>query len=318
MENKKSIMVFSALQILIFHLWIYIGTSDIEQFIKQTAYVGVDIFFLLSAYSLAKYNKPVKYFKFVWSRFKSVYLKFIIFAIVAFFYSSWSITRLINVVISKELFVKGGGSFLWFLPTIMIFYLIYPLFKKCDNKNRIVTIISTIILWLVGSYFLTNSDNLKVLMIAWNRLPVFFIGYYLYFIEPIKTKKWLKLLVGISLTIIGSWLVYKYAFRIRLQVPFRDMFYLTLIPVAIGLTLLVSFIPECKLTKIIGSCTLEMYAIQMIFGYKFENQLFQYNKNMLIINLITIVYVIILSVLIHYSLSYLIKCCKYLYTKMSK
>ena len=108
MENKKSIMVFSALQILIFHLWIYIGTSDIEQFIKQTAYVGVDIFFLLSAYSLAKYNKPVKYFKFVWSRFKLVYLKFILFAIVAFFYSSWSITRLINVLISKELFVKGG------------------------------------------------------------------------------------------------------------------------------------------------------------------------------------------------------------------
>ena len=48
MKNKKSIMAFAALQILIFHLWINLSSSEIENFIKQISYIGVDIFFFLS------------------------------------------------------------------------------------------------------------------------------------------------------------------------------------------------------------------------------------------------------------------------------
>ena len=54
MKNKKLIMFFAALMILIFHLWIYINpiTNNlfkIEVFIRTICYIGVDIFFFVSA-----------------------------------------------------------------------------------------------------------------------------------------------------------------------------------------------------------------------------------------------------------------------------
>ena len=53
MKNKKLIMFFAALMILIFHLWIYINpiTNNlfkIEVFIRTICYIGVDIFFFVS------------------------------------------------------------------------------------------------------------------------------------------------------------------------------------------------------------------------------------------------------------------------------
>ena len=63
MKNKKLIMFFATLMILIFHLWIYINpiTNNlfkIEVFIRTICYIGVDIFFFVSAFSIS--NKEIK------------------------------------------------------------------------------------------------------------------------------------------------------------------------------------------------------------------------------------------------------------------
>lgn len=80
-------MLFSAIQILIFHLWVFVWQNNvIESFIKQTAYIGVDTFFFISAYSLGK--KEGKYdLRFLYNRFVNIYIKFIVFALVACIYA---------------------------------------------------------------------------------------------------------------------------------------------------------------------------------------------------------------------------------------
>ena len=128
MKNKKVIMSFSALMIIIFHLWINITKPNtniylIETYLRYIGYIGVDIFFFLSAYSLAK-NEIDNY------------LNFIIFGVIAFFFNKWSFLKLLKIIFGIEFLTKGGGSFLWFIPAIMIIYVFLPLYKKLDNKYK--------------------------------------------------------------------------------------------------------------------------------------------------------------------------------------
>ena len=308
MQNKKSNMTFSALQILIFHLWVYVlNNNEIEIFLKQTSYIGVDIFFLISAYSLASRNVD-HYGKFLLFRFKAVYVKYIIFAVVATIYSSWNIEKLVDIITCKELFSRGGGAYLWFLPAIMLFYIIFPLFQRCEKKYKIVTPLVTAILWILFAKII--SIELKQLAIIWNRIPIFIIGYYFYKLNnktSILNKTKQRLVIGFILIVVGAVLIYNFAFRIKLQVPFRDSFYLMVIPASIGLVMLVDCIPEISIIKIVGSSTLEIYAIQMTFGYDIANKLIKLINNKVLYNIVTILVIITISVITHYCYEYLIK-----------
>ena len=308
MQNKKSIMTFSALQILIFHLWVYVlNNNEIEIFLKQTSYIGVDIFFLISAYSLASRNVD-HYGKFLLFRFKAVYVKYIIFAVVATIYSSWNIEKLVDIITCKELFSRGGGAYLWFLPAIMLFYIIFPLFQRCEKKYKIITPLVTAILWILFAKII--SIELKQLAIIWNRIPIFIIGYYFYKLNnktSILNKTKQRLVIGFILIVVGAVLIYNFAFKIKLQEPFKDSFYLVVIPACIGLVMLVDFIPEINIIKIVGSSTLEIYAIQMTFGYDIANKLIKLINNKVLYNIVTILVIITISVITHYCYEYLIK-----------
>ena len=297
-------MAFSALQILIFHLWVFVmHNNQIEIFIKQISYIGVDIFFFLSAYSLA--NRHIKSYKsFILNRFYSVYLKFILFSLVAFVYFNWSFSYLVSILTGVNLFMKGGGAFLWFLPAIMLFYVVFPLFQKCDSKNRLITFISVLFIWLIVSFIISNLKYLSQICIFWNRIPIFLLGYYISkfrYKYMIYLSNSIKLITGFILVVIGVLVTYRFAFGVKLQYPFTDMFYIVVIPLVLGLIILLSLIPVNKILKLIGSVTLEMYAIQMIFGYDIVNKLIKLIDSKLVINLLSIVSIIIISIVINCS-----------------
>lgn len=315
MKNKKTLMAFSAILILIFHLWIYVfGGNGAEAFIKQTAFIGVDIFFFLSAYSLAG-REIEDYGAFLSSRFKAVYLKFFIFAVVALIYKKWELSYFFQVVTGVDLIKKGGGAFLWFLPAIMIFYIVFPVFNKWDKRNRWVTLVVVSVIWIVVALSATKQKELYPMFIYWNRIPIFLLGYYaavlpLYCEDEIyksnKASLGLKASIGFLLTVIGYVLVYMFAYKARLQVPIRDMFYITVIPVCVGLILLVGLIPEVAPIKLIGSATLEMYAIQMIFGYDVGSKLLKITGSRGFSNCGTLVFVIVVSVVCNLIYSYIV------------
>ena len=175
MKNKKVIMSFSALMIIIFHLWINITKPNtniylIETYLRYIGYIGVDIFFFVSAYSLAK-NEIDNYSNFIIKRFRKIYLKFIIFGVIAFFFNKWSFLKLLKIIFGIEFLTKGGGSFLWFIPAIMIIYILLPLYKKLDNKYKIITPIITIITYLILVIILSINKK-TTLFIFINRIPI--------------------------------------------------------------------------------------------------------------------------------------------------
>ena len=57
MKCKKSIMGLAALLIMIFHFYIPFSGLKAELVIYRAAYIGVDIFFFVSAYSLAQRDR---------------------------------------------------------------------------------------------------------------------------------------------------------------------------------------------------------------------------------------------------------------------
>lgn len=307
MKNKKTIMAFSGMQILIFHLWIYMfGHNEMERFIKLTAGMGVDIFFFLSAYSLAG-RKIENYLGFVAARFKAVYAKFIAFAIVACIYVGWKVRFLLEVVTTVNLFKRGGGAFLWFLPAIMILYILFPWFKRCDEKNRWITLSCVFVGWFVIGVLVTVFTNYKHMFILWNRLPVFLLGYYMAKCDAftkLLERRNVRALVGVVLTVVGLILISMFAYKAKLNVPIQDLFYVVYIPASVGLILLVGLIPDIKPIKWIGSSTLEMYAIQMIFGYTFTNRVLRLTGNIGLTNLVMVVFVVLSAVVVHYAVEF--------------
>lgn len=301
MKNKKVIMSFSALMIIIFHLWINITKPNtniylIETYLRYIGYIGVDIFFFVSAYSLAN-NKIDNYSNFIIKRFKKIYLKFIIFGVIAFFFNKWSFLKLLKIIFGIEFLTKGGGSFLWFIPAIMIIYILLPLYKKLDNKYKIITPIITIITYLI--LVITLSINKKTtLLIFINRIPIILLGYYfskLKIFEKLQKNNLLYYCVALCLTIFGLFFNYYLYLNHFYLSYFQDIFYVLSIPLIIGVILLLDKIKVNKLFNYLGSITLEVYAIQMIFGYYLTGKLVKIISNSFLTNIISIVIVILIA-----------------------
>ena len=295
--NKKFLQVIAAFQILFFHLWAPITSTQIEQFVLKTAYVGVDMFFFLSAYSLA--GREIDYVPFLKDRVLKLYAKFAFFVLImALFSKSFGVIRAVKSLMFIEFFQKGGGAFLWFIPAILIFYAVYPLFLRWNSRFKVIWVL---LIWLTGSVFAEHVLSYTAVFIFTNRIPVILAGYLF---KTYCTKNNNLRRSFIVLIPLGALLLYMYGFKVRLNFPIKDMFYVLAIPTVLGLVTLSSYVKKYAVTESLGSITLELYAVQMIFGQRiliFAYNIF--NKNALLTN----IFVTGVMLLLTYIISYVIK-----------
>ena len=324
-KNRQAVKAVAALLILFFHLWVspFQGNTQlsialtIEDFIRQTAYIGVDMFFLISAYSIAKYSID-DYKAFVLKRSGTVYIKFVLFAITAFIYKKWKLNKLLLTICGADLFIKGGGSFLWFLPVIILVYIFLPLYKRADEKNRPLALGLVLACWLIIGILVGQITDYNAFYIAWNRIPVILAGFYWGlltlskkpFVDDEMWKQRQNRRASVAcftiLLLTGILLLYGYGYKPRLQYPMPDMFYVLAVPAAMGLTYLSSLIKSGKIIKYISRATLEMYGVQMVFGYNICNRLVNIISGKsrptliqaVIINLLSALAVTVISVII--------------------
>ena len=295
--NKKFLQVIAAFQILFFHLWAPLTSTQIEQFILKTAYVGVDMFFFLSAYSLA--GREIDYVPFLKDRVLKLYAKFAFFVLImALFSKSFGVIRAVKSLTFIEFFQKGGGAFLWFIPAILIFYAVYPLFLKWNSRFKVIWVL---LIWLTGSVFAEHVLSYTAVFIFTNRIPVILAGYLF---KTYCTKNNNLRRSFIVLIPLGVLLLYMYGFKVRLNFPIKDMFYVLAIPSVLGLVTLSSYVKKYAVTESLGSVTLELYAVQMIFGQRILIWAYNvFNKNALLTN----IFVTGVMLLLAYIISYVIK-----------
>ena len=295
--NKKFLQVIAAFQILFFHLWAPLTSTQIEQFVLKTAYVGVDMFFFLSAYSLA--GREIDYVPFLKDRVLKLYAKFAFFTLImALFSKSFGVIRAVKSLTFIEFFQKGGGAFLWFIPAILILYIIYPLFLKWNSRFKVIWVL---LIWLTGSVFAEHVLSYTAVFIFTNRIPVILAGYLF---KTYCTKNNNLRRSFIVLIPLGVLLLHMYGFKVRLNFPIKDMFYVLAIPSVIGLVMLSSYVKKYAVTESLGSITLELYAVQMIFGQQILIWAYNvFNKNALLTN----IFVTGVMLLLAYIISHVIK-----------
>ena len=310
--NKKFLQVIAAFQILLFHLWAAITSTQIEQFVLKTAYVGVDMFFFLSAYSLA--GREIDYVPFLKDRVLKLYAKFAFFVLImALFSKSFGVIRAVKSLTFIEFFQKGGGAFLWFIPAILIFYAVYPLFLKWNSRFKVIWVL---LIWLTGSVFAEHVLSYTAVFIFTNRIPVILAGYLFktyctgnrdaIMPDNNKMNRTIQILrrSWVVLIPLGVLLLHMYGFNVRLNFPIKDMFYVLAIPTVLGLVTLSSYVKKYAVTESLGSITLELYAVQMIFGQRILIWAYNvFNKNALLTN----IFVTGVMLLLAYIISYVIK-----------
>ena len=318
--NKKFLQVIAAFQILFFHLWAPLTSTQIEQFILKTAYVGVDMFFFLSAYSLA--GREIDYVPFLKDRVLKLYAKFAFFTLImALFSKSFGVIRAVKSLTFIEFFQKGGGAFLWFIPAILILYIIYPLFLKWNSRFKVIWVL---LIWLTGSVFAEHVLSYTAVFIFTNRIPVILAGYLFktyctgnrdaIMHDNNKMNRTIQILrrSWVVLIPLGVLLLHMYGFKVRLNFPIKDMFYVLAIPTVLGLVMLSSYVKKYAVTESLGSITLELYAVQMIFGQRILIWAYDmFNKNALMTN----AFVTAVMIAAAYIVSYVMKMPKRLIIK---
>ena len=295
--NKKFLQVIAAFQILFFHLWAPITSTQIEQFVLKTAYVGVDMFFFLSAYSLA--GREIDYVPFLKDRVLKLYAKFAFFVLImALFSKSFGVIRVVKSLTLIEFFQKGGGAFLWFIPAILILYIIYPLFLKWNSRFKVIWVL---LIWLIAGVFSEHVLSYTTVFIFTNRIPVILAGYLFktYCTHNNNLRRSFIVLIP-----LGVLLLHMYGFKVRLNFPIKDMFYVLAIPTVLGLVTLSSYVKKYAVTESLGSITLELYAVQMIFGQRILMWAYNvFNKNALLTN----IFVTGVMLLLAYIISHVFK-----------
>lgn len=288
--NKSFLKCLAAIMVLMFHIWANITNTIVESFIIRSLFVGVDIFFFLSAYSLA--DKEIKLSSFLKNRFLTIYLEFVVFAIISFFYKGWKIQKLINVLLGIDLIKNGGGSFLWFIPAIMIFYVLYPLFIKWNNdKKEIIVLVGYAVIAVLISVCTKNKN----LFIVINRIPIIIIAYYL------KTRK-IKFnkLQSALMMVVGVILLYFFYFKKRVDVPIVQLYYVLAIPLVLGIIYFFDDVKSNKVIDLIGNASLEIYGLSMIFGFNIASDLLKMMKMPILTNILSITIVVLISIVFKY------------------
>ena len=306
MQNKKSIMFIASLLILIYHLWINVSTSIIEMYLRYICIIGVDLFFFISAYNIG--NRDIKYKDFIINRIVNIYVKFIIFVIIMAMIKGWEIKKIITIILGIDLFTNGGGSFLWFIPGVMIIYLLLPLYKIVDNKYSKIVPIIAIVSYLSLAIGISYNFYYDEIFILLNRFPIILIGYYIgkyNIINKLNNNKIIYWLLSVILIIVGIIISY-YCFNNKIYIDwYYDVIYLFLIPLVLGLVLLFDKIKVNNILNKLGSITLELYALQFIIGFSLANYMFMKIGNRLVTNVLVIIILIFISLLIKYIFDFI-------------
>lgn len=280
MKSKKYAMAVAALQIMVFHLWIPVlpyssAAGQVERFLIAATFMGVDIFFFVSAYSLTM--RPVEnYAEFIKNRAFKLLPLFIIAYI--------------------------AGHFLWFIPSLMVMYIVFPPLAKVCRKRPKLSFPIVILSWAVLTWFiLTFIDKEQRLGIFLFRIPSIILGAYAAEFDGKLSAK-TKIISGVILTAIGVMAIIEFGYMDKLSVPFRDVFYLSGIPMMIGILLLADFAAEhthIKALEYFGSISLELYFTQVVLGTVLVNLFFGLTDSRIVTNLITFAITIFVSSLIN-------------------
>ena len=221
LKYRKTIMGVAALLIYVGHLWEFVlgkyyVISFIEYFIKLTGFVGVDFFLFLSGIGLFYSIQKRKLMTFYVRRIKRTYVPFLITAFVMSVVNQWTLEIFLKNITGYHFWFEDIYSLLWFVPAIMFFYLVFPIYYKCFDKakNKYFFTIFIIVVWLLLSMCL-NGIMREDLYGFTNRIPIFVVGILFGWLIQNDKIRFTRLtwVLCICMWMLGIYLAFKTTFQ---------------------------------------------------------------------------------------------------------
>jgi surface polysaccharide O-acyltransferase-like enzyme len=181
-------------------------------FLNQTGRFAVPLFFMISGYVLElNFNLHEGYFSYLKKRISRIFIPFIFWSGIYYFFVYTNHTE--NYF---QALVGGDASYqLYFIPALLIFYLVFPLihdfYKYIGSKWITICFISIELAFLYQDYYLQPIKIFYPIKVALFNYFVFYFGVVLANNKDkiiIFTKKWKYMLFLISL-FLGIYVYYE-------------------------------------------------------------------------------------------------------------
>lgn len=203
---RTALMGAAALWVYYFHVLpvgLLEGTflQETEWFFHRIGFCGVDMFFLLSAYGLyhrfsaGPVKSPGAYVRYLARRFLRIYPAIVPVALLIALTDNLPLRSLLPRLTFYESFAVNLYRFLWFVPCILVLYLLAPFYDKLFRRrlagtdaNGMAGIRVTAIAVLIALFlaFVGRSVVRPDLYALITRIPVFLIGYCLGYLSGIR------------------------------------------------------------------------------------------------------------------------------------
>lgn len=265
-KYRTHIMGAAMMWIMWFHS-AYAGKSDVFHFIHNIGFFGVDMFLLVSGlglyFSMRKSKSIGEFYK---KRAVRILPAYLIVSV------GWYLFYKTNVVFGDKLLSVLGinyfrGSiygrpeyFDWFLPTLMVLYLLTPLydmlFQKAGVKWKFTLLSMTVSPLLCIIFYHLGRQVLYGSLV---RIPVFLVGYWIgWFLYEKKEEQKGSWMVHLSLLFAGVVLAYYIQTYVTNSTVFWGLNCYPALPVAPALCAILGlvFLYAEKYLKIVGKVLL--------------------------------------------------------------
>lgn len=137
----------------------YSGDGAIYNLIKiivlQIANLAVPCFFIMSGYLLM--YKEQKYLTILKKRFKSLFIPYIIWNLIAVFYIYLTQDTIPNSF--SEIFISPANFPLWFLRDLILLTILFPLIRLIIEKLKYISLIIFIVLYITNLWNIPHYEN---------------------------------------------------------------------------------------------------------------------------------------------------------------
>lgn len=275
LNNRTYLMGIACILILIFHSNLPVINANI---IKRHLYIGVDIFLFLSgigiAQTLSKTKTKKEFYKSRLMKILPISLPLIvIFSLLMYQYvDDFTVKEFYHqTTLTNFILLKGNYNvYLWYIPTILIYYFISPYIYNFYTKkeNKLKSFITLMMICSLLIMFTLPRGTFEKYSYFTNRLPIYIIGliYGIRIKNNEKCSPWELVFMFFS-SIVSLGIIY--IFNTEYETINTLVKIISFIPITISISILISnYIEYLKLKnkdkyigflKVIGTYTLAIY-----------------------------------------------------------
>lgn len=262
-KYRTQLMGFAMLWIMWFHSPFY-GKGEVWHFIHNIGFYGVDMFLMVSGlglyFSMRKSKSIGEFYK---KRAVRILPAYLLVAVCWYLFYKKEVT-VGNVILSilgvnyfRGTIYNIREYFDWFLPTLMLFYLLTPLYDKLFQKAKVkwkFTLLCMTVSPLLCILSFHKFHN-EVLYGSFVRIPVFLLGYWIgWFLYEKKEESKGSWMVYLAMLFTGAALAYYIQTYVTNHTVFRGLNCYPALLAAPALCAVLSFIFYWfeKLLKMLG------------------------------------------------------------------